>query len=171
MGEPLRPEETAAFRALEARLRQQGLRGHIYLIDSQTSISFATTADGTSRRPQTNHGPDPIEAAWKEITGKGYQRPNVERLTKAAGADAPVPGAVWNTPHLVVTGVSAAHALVMAARHAADHGRETMHRLTKLAGASGMDEIAEWYKDAHVEDLPWARRYELRYILSLRPKS
>ena len=48
----------------------------------------------------------------------------------------------------MVTGVSAAHALVMAAPNAAEHDAETVRRLAARAGAMTGNEVADWYQDA-----------------------
>ena len=127
-------ETAAALRALERQMRRRGLRGHVYVVDAETVIGFATSRGRPDEKRAGNLGPGPIEEAWAAIEAAGSRRPSATELYGSNHEEGKVPPVAWNSPALVVTGVQATHALLVAAEHPQEQPAETLRRLHQLAG-------------------------------------
>ena len=123
---------------LEAQMRGQELRGHIYLT-RRNVVEFATR-QARSRNPlDRNIGPAPVRTALAGILGESA---TPHSLLKALHDDhgprgsAPAP-ILWNTPDLVVTGAMPSRALCAALKH---RGQYEPGTITDLMDETGVDE-------------------------------
>lgn len=151
-------------------MRSQRRRAHILVVDDKTTISFATGAKRNGEHA-SNLGPKPVEEAWEEITAAGGRRPTAAEL--GGNGNGAIAQVSWNSPHLLVTGTSAAHALAVAAREPARHGDETIRHLARLSGcrdANAVDDlqavlfgeplnaavIESWRRSCAMDEIDWS---------------
>ena len=117
---------------LEHQMAERQLRGHIYLTPDGPVV-FSTTTTYTDRKTGQSMvvGPRPI----REALGVNAHRV-IDQIseTTTSGTNPPsgrvVPPVFWNTTCLVVTGTTAAHALIIALYHPDEYDE---HDLTELA--------------------------------------
>lgn len=144
----MKKKTVMALRELERRMRRAHLRAHVYVVDDATAISFATTTRADGDETCKNNGPGPVEKAWHLIEAAGGKRPEPDELCGANWRAGEIPTVTWNSPALLVTGVSAAHALVIAAEHPQQHGTERVRQLADLAGSPEAAAIGRWHEEA-----------------------
>lgn len=141
------------LRRIEAGLRREGLRGHVYILPSGNTIMFATTtgkAHGTVR----NIGPLPLVNRVEDVRGNRDMDTWTAALRDAATEGLPVPQTIWNTPHLVITGATPKHAIAMVFEHPRMYSRERLRELAAAAGISSGTELADAYRKATGRRLP-----------------
>ena len=120
--------------AVEQRMEQAGLRGHVYLTKT-AAVIFATRQRRTEAPLERNVGPQPILAAINETGGSA----NAGRkwLTglrhRYAPGDVPAP-ALGNTPRLVATGCMPSRALCAVLEHRGEYDDPTRTELMREAG-------------------------------------
>ena len=102
-------ELLASFAELDDRLRRRKLRGHVYLT-GKTAVAFAVRTNDA--REVEYLGAGTVEEAIAETRGLDAAGDWLTEVGETFGvADRrTVAPAVWNTPHLVVTGAGASHA-------------------------------------------------------------
>ena len=117
---------------IERRLEQTGWRGHVYL--PSAGPATMTTAE-RSRGTSEIIGPTPIRDAMRASVGsnESFQDWTARLRTGASGL---VPPVLWNSVHLVVTGVTATHALLIAVHHVNEYDD---HELDELRAATRAD--------------------------------
>ena len=141
------------LRLLESAMRRQRLRAHVYLVDADTTVQLATGTREFDGQQETR-GPEPVAEALREVERACGWKPDWRAMYWKAAEGTATARPVWNSAHLVVTGVSPAHALVMAAPDAAGHGPETIRRLGAAAGADTAGDVCRWYEEATGAALP-----------------
>ncbi len=134
------PQTTSALRRLESVMRRKQRRAHILVVDRETTISFATGST-TNGEKTSNLGPEPVTEAWERIGAAGGRPPTPAEL--GASGNAKIAAVSWNSPHLVVTGTSAAQALAMMARCPGKYAKPVVRHLARLASCADGSEISE----------------------------
>ena len=102
-------ELLASFAELDDRLRRRKLRGHVYLT-GKTAVAFAVRTNDAGEVEYLGAGT--VEEAITETRGGDAAGDWLTEVGETFGAAdrRTVAPAVWNTPHLVVTGAGASHA-------------------------------------------------------------
>lgn len=102
-------ELLASFAELDDGLRRRRVRGHIYLT-GKIAVAFAVRTNEAGEVEYLGAGT--VEEAITETQGIDAAGDWLTEVGETLGAAdrRTVPPAVWNTPHLVVTGAGASHA-------------------------------------------------------------
>lgn len=150
-------ELLASFAELDARLRRRKLRGHVYLTGKST-VAFAVRTNDAGEVEYLGAGTVEeaitetrgIDAAGDWLTEVGETFGTADRRTVAP--------AVWNTPHLVVTGAGASHASAAKLRleQPDDDGGDEVNQLVGRLDLRTVDE-----SDPHPGDRPRRRAVKL----------
>ena len=153
------------LKAVERQLRAKRRRGHLYLTAEGPVIATTTTVDedpGTERRTVT--GPRPLaEAIGETAEGQDGAENWIAGLGNGRQTMADVPPAiVWNTPHLVVTGVTPMHGLLTALHHPAEYPEVSLRNLLDRAGSPPIDELEDAFRNATGTEMPDEARDWLR---------
>ena len=132
--------------AVERRMEQAGLRGHVYLTKTATVI-FATRQRQSEAPLERNVGPQPIRTAINETAGSASAgREWLARLRRRyATGDVPAP-ALWNTPRLVATGCMPTRALCAVLEHRDEYDQATRTELMREAGLEDDAEVARVFR-------------------------
>ena len=139
------------LRTLEALLRRDGFRGHVYLLPGGTTIMFATStsaAHGIVR----NLGPRPILNRVEDVRGTRDAEEWFNTL-RSTGEEVPIPQTIWNTRHLVITGVMPRHALAMIFEHPHMYQSERVGELAKETGVEQLSELRRIFTKATGNEL------------------
>ena len=118
---------------IERRLEQTGRRGHVYL--PSTGPATMTAAE-RSRGTSEIIGPTPIRDAIRASVGSNESFQGWTARLRTGTASGLVPPVLWNSVHLVVTGVTATHALLIALHHVNEYDD---HELDELRAATRAD--------------------------------
>ena len=114
--------------AVEQRMEQAGLRGHVYLTKTATVI-FATRQRRTEAPLERNVGPQQILTAINETAGSASAGrkwlAGLRHRYATGGVPAP---ALWNTPRLVATGCMPSRALCAVLEHPDEYDAATLTR-------------------------------------------
>ena len=140
---------------IERTVARTGRRGHIYL--PATGPMVVTTAAGGHRTSEIV-GPEPIrDAMGRAIGGELDIARWAETLKAATTKPGLVPPVIWNTVHLVVTGVTTAHALIIALHDTAGYSASDLSRLRDAAKLGGV-ELERAFSEATGTPLPAGAR-------------
>ena len=144
---------------IERRLERRGQRGHVYLPPAGPAI--VTTAERSEGRFAII-GPGPSRDAIRASVGKNANlRRWAEGLQAETGAGGPVPPVLWNTVHLVVTGATASHALLIALHHASEYDEHELDEL-RAAARGDANELEQAFAEVTGSTLPAPARAWLR---------
>lgn len=146
------------FLRIDQRLKQKGQRGHVYL--PPTGPVIVTTAEGTRGRSAII-GPGPTREAIRAALGTKELRRWVEDLKVKARGGPRVPPVIWNTRYLVVTGVTASHALLIALRRPDEYDESDLEQLGSAAECSGR-ELEAAFTETTTASMPAAARSWMR---------
>ena len=141
------------LREVEAGLRREGFRGHVYLLPSGKSIMFATTTNAAHGTVH-NVGPLPLINRIEDARGDRDAEGWLEHLDEDETVKPPVPQTIWNTPHLVITGSTPKHALAMVYQHPHMYRGERVRELVRETGVETVEDLKRIYHQATGEDLP-----------------
>ena len=129
--------------AVEQRMEQTELRGHIYLTNT-ASVVFATRQRRTEAPLERNVGPQQIQAAINEAAGSASAgRKWLAELWRRYATSETIPApALWNTPRLVATGCMPSRALCVVLEHRDAYDDATRTGLMREAGLEPEAEAA-----------------------------
>lgn len=156
-----------ALERLERHLAESGVRAHIY-IDGSAPLLLA------HRRSRTTVDVDALlidprdvvlDSARKVAREQGLRPDWLNDQVRWGPILPPQPNArvevLFDSPHLVVTGASAAHILAMKVRAAQPRDLEDVKSLARELGITTMEEVREIHLAVYPHDgIPW--RSELR---------
>ena len=147
---------------IERSLDERGQRGHVYLPPAGPPV-LTTVQRGQGQQSRSEIvGPQPARDAIRAAIGK---HESLRRWTEGLRAETTVgglvPPLVWNSVHLVVTGVTAAHALLIALHHPSEYGDEELDALSAGVGSETCD-LDQAFAQATGETLPAPARQWLR---------
>ena len=146
------------FLRIDQALKEKGQRGHVHL--PPTGPLIITTAEGTRGRSAII-GPRPTRDAIRvALRTKELGRWAEDLKVKARGGPR-VPPVIWNTRHLVVTGVTSSHALLTALRRPNEYDESDLEQLGAAAECSGR-ELEAAFAETTTESLPTAARRWMR---------
>ena len=146
------------FLRIDQALKEKEQRGHVYL--PPTGPLIITTAEGTRGRSAII-GPRPTRNAIRvALRTKELGRWAEDLKVKARGGPR-VPPVIWNTRHLVVTGVTSSHALLTALRRPNEYDESDLEQLGAAAECSGR-ELEAAFAETTTESLPTAARRWMR---------
>ena len=133
--------------AVEQRMEQAGLRGHVYLTKTATVI-FATRQRRTEAPLERNVGPQQIRTAIDETAGSASAgREWLAGLWRRYATSDEIPAPVlWNTPRLVATGCMASRALCAVLEHRHEYDDATRTELMREAGLESEAEAARVFR-------------------------
>lgn len=152
-GRPLDRESIRrAFEGLEKHLAKRGLRAHVYIVGSAVLVL-------AHRRSQTTMDVDALsidhrsavpDAARKVAREQGLRDDWLNDQVRWVLVLPTQPDArtevLFDSPHLVVSGASAAHVLAMKVRAAREHDLEDIKTLVRELGITGMQEVREIHR-------------------------
>ncbi len=118
----------ASFAELDDRLRRRKVRGHVYLT-GKTAVAFAVRTNDAGEVEYLGAGT--VEEAVTETRGGDAAGDWLTEVGETFGAAdrRTVAPAVWNTPHLVVTGAGASHAAAAKLRSEQRDGGDEVNQL------------------------------------------
>ena len=156
-------------------LRRKGFRGHVYFLREGSVLIFTTTSAAV-HGGMHNIGPRPVIDAVHAVQGKTDVEAWFNSLRQAGPEDLPAPRTVWNTRHLLITGVTARHGLAWVAEHPHFYRKGLLNELVAATGISSVDEVASLFRRTTGRELPErSRKYfnemqrEAPGVLSHRP--
>ena len=159
------------LRRIEAGLRREGFRGHVYMLPSGAAIIFATT---TSAAHGTVHnvGPRPLVNRIEDVRGDRDTETWLKTLRENETARLPIPQTIWNTPHLVITGATPKHALAMVFQHPHMYKTSRVRELAAEAGVETVEDLERIYRTATGAELPARSAEHFRSLAEQRdPKT
>ena len=151
------------FRDLEAKMAKRGLRGHIYFTPDGRAICTSTTTTIDRKTGQTEVvGPKPVADAMS-VDLKELCLQVAPSRARESCAKTGIARVHWNTPSLVMTGTSCAHALIMALHHADYYSEQDLAELTRRTPWSTPSELGNAFLEVTGNELPvsaanWLRR-------------
>ena len=120
---------------IERRLEEKRQRGHVYLpAGGPVVVTTAEQGQGTSKII----GPAPAMKAIRAVVGRDFRRWTGELKTRTSSSDR-LPPVVWNTAHLVVTGTTTTHALLMALHHPSEYDEHELDELRATARGDALE--------------------------------
>ncbi len=162
-----------AFEGIEAHLAERGLRAHIYIVGGAALMLAHRRSRSTMDVDalSIDHR-DAVLAAARSVAQEQGLHDNwlndevrwIQVLTSQPDERAQV---FFDSPHLVVTGASAAHVVAMKVRAARGRDLEDIKSLVRELEIITMDEVREIHHAVYPHDsIPW--RSELRVEACLR---
>ena len=150
------------LRKIERSLEEKGQRGHVYLPPAGAPMLTTVQKDHGQQSRSEIIGPQPARDAIRAAIGKheSLQRWTEELRTKTT-VDGLVPPVVWNSVHLVVTGVTATHALLIALHHPNEYDEAELKTLSAGVRSKSCD-LDEAFAQATGGTLPAPARQWLR---------
>ena len=150
--------------AVEEELRRIGYRGHVYIARCCPVVLTATAMNPNPRVPPVVSGPEPLERAM--LSAIGTRKPPESWLVDDAEAarHGTPPPVIWNTRELVVTGVTATHALIMALHRPADYAAGELEALTAKAAPNSSARMRKAFENATAKELPQDAERWLHYL-------
>lgn len=141
----------AMLTELAVALREHGVRGHVYIV-GRRAVAFAVRRNPATQRVE-NIGRDPgtFEAAIKKIGRKYAAGPDwlddmAANVRTSPPARAPT---LFDTPELVVTGASAAHALAACLEAGSGSNAEDVFLLARRLGLTDSAEAVAIHRRAY----------------------
>ena len=162
-----------AFEGLEKHLAQEGVRAHVYIVGSAVLVMAhrrsRTTMDVDAL--SIDHRGVVLDAVRKVAREQGLRDDWLNDQVRWVPILPPRPDTraevLFDTPHLVVTGASAAHILAMKVRAARPRDLEDIKLLARELAITNMGEIREIHRAVYPHDgIPW--RSEMRVEACLR---
>lgn len=144
---------TNALQEVDDDLRNKGLRGHVYFLRGGNVLVFATTSAAV-HGGMHNIGPRPVMDAVHGAQGETDVEAWFNSLRRAGPEDLPAPRTVWNTRHLVITGVTPRHGLAWVAEHPHFYRKELLNELIAGTGISSAEEVAALFTRTTGRELP-----------------
>lgn len=145
---------------IERSLRHEHQRVHIYL--PPTGPAILTTAQKNLKHQSRSEiiGPEPARDAIRAAIAQHESlRSWTEKLRTDTTTEGLVPPVVWNSIHLVVTGVTATHALLIALHHPTAYSEDEIEAL-QAGLASQTCDIEQAFAQTTGDTLPTpARRW------------
>ena len=160
----LTKETRTELSAVEEELRRIGYRGHVYSARGCPVVLTATAMNPNPRVPPVVSGPEPLERAM--LSAIGTRKPPENWLMDGADAarHGTPPPVIWNTRELVVTGVTATHALIMALHRPADYAAGQLEALTAKAAPKSRAGMRKAFENATAKKLPQDAERWLHYL-------
>ncbi len=160
----LTKETRTELSAVEEELRRIGYRGHVYIARGCPVVLTATAMNPNPRVPPVVSGPEPLERAM--LSAIGTRKPPENWLMDGADAarHGTPPPVIWNTRELVVTGVTATHALIMALHRPADYAANQLEALTAKAAPNSRAGMRKAFENATAKELPQDAERWLHYL-------
>lgn len=129
---PARDDELSRIDAL---LRKTSLRGHVYLPPGCSPVVAATMASPPFDVEIEVLGPAPMREVIGAVIGDQADTVQwVRTLLDSVDRSTGVPPTLWNTPDLVVTGVTPAHAFLVAMHHPEEYDAEALAACARASG-------------------------------------
>ena len=141
------------LRRVQDKLQREGYRGHVYLTRSGQAIAFTTTATRMHGMAE-NLGPLPLMNLIEDVRERRDTERWLEDLPESKPSNEPIPPTLWDTAHLVITGVTPKHALARAFDHPRMYGARGMRKLVKQTGIETAEELQKTYEKATGKELP-----------------
>ena len=150
------------LRKIERSLDERGQRGHVYLPPTGAPVMTTVQRDEGQESRSEIVGPRPARDAIRAAIGKHESLQRwTEELRAETTVDGLVPPVVWNSVHLVVTGVTAAHALLIALHHPSEYDEEELEALSARVRSESCD-LDQAFAQATGGTLPAPARQWLR---------
>lgn len=134
-------------------LRRNGFRGHVYLLSGGEVLIFTTTSAAV-HGGMHNIGPRPVIDQVQAVQGKTDVEAWFNSLRQAGPENLPAPRTVWNTRHLVITGVTPRHGLAWVAEHPHFYRKALLKKLIAETGITSGDEVARLFTRTTGRELP-----------------
>ena len=145
----MKTEPLYQLREVEARLKSEGYRGHVYVTPGGPVV--LTTAQ-RQRAASRMIGPQRTREAIRRAVGIKPEEWAAGLVAGRRRSECPAP-IVWNTVHLVVTGTSHTLALLTALQHANEHESGTLRTLEAGTGLT-RDALTQAFEQATGATLP-----------------
>ena len=153
---------------LEHQMAERQLRGHIYLTpDGPIILSTTTTYADRKTGQSVVVGPGPIREALGANASKVIDQVTATTTNRTkAGTGRGVAPVLWNTTCLVVTGTTAAHALIVALYHPGEYDEHELTELARQAPCRNRHELRTAFEDATgvgvpVQSATWLKTVEM----------
>lgn len=150
------------FRKLEEKMARRLLRGHIYLTPDSQVICTSTTTTIDQRTGQTEVvGPRPVTEAMAAVDMNELRMQAIPSSAPDSCVRNLIAGVHWNSPSLVITGTTCAHALIMALHNADDYSERDLAELARQTPWCTPSELGTAFQEVTGRDLPLSARTRL----------
>ena len=168
--EAMQRQQHEELAKIERRLKENRQRGHVSLPAAGPPVVTTTGRVEAGYHGSEVIGPQPARDAIRATIG-GHEalRRWAEELRATATGSGLVPPVVWNSVHLVVTGVTATHALLTALHHPREYDEDDLAELNSSA-AGEASELETAFENATGKTMPEPARGWLRQRSKRRPK-